>query len=102
MTWKRASSPISIERGGPPLKAKGRRKRANVERVKPISTVEEGGAAILQLAESPALAGRSGLCFIGLRESRADPWAYDETARKKLRALGFDLVGLADSQSALV
>ncbi len=54
--------------------------------VKPISTVEEGGAAILQLIESPALAGRSGIYFNGLRESRADPQAYDESARKKLRA----------------
>ncbi len=70
--------------------------------VKPISTVEEGGAAILQLIESPALAGRSGLYFNGLRESRADPQAYDESARKKLRALSFDLVGLADPQSARV
>ncbi len=70
--------------------------------VKPISTVREGGAAILQLVESPALAGRSGLYFNGLRESRADPQAYDESARKKLRALSFDLVGLADSQSARV
>ncbi len=70
--------------------------------VKPISTVEEGGAAILQLIESPALAGRSGLYFNGLRESRADPQAYDESARKKLCALSFDLVGLADSQSARV
>jgi hypothetical protein len=64
--------------------------------VKPISTVKEGGAAILQLIESP-LAGRSGLYFNGLRESRADPQAYDESARKKLRAFSFDLVGLADS-----
>ena len=70
--------------------------------VEPISTVEEGGAAILQLIESPALAGRSGRYFNGLRESRADPQAYDESARKKLRALSFDLVGLKDSQSARV
>ena len=64
--------------------------------VQPISTVEEGGAAILQLASSPSLEGRSGLYFNGLRESRADPQAYDPGARKKLRALSFDLVGLAD------
>src|ERR1700727_872786 len=31
--------------------------------VQPMSTVEQGGAAILQLVESPALAGRSGLYF---------------------------------------
>ena len=41
--------------------------------VQPISTVEQGGAAILQLVESPALAKRSGLYFSGMNESRADP-----------------------------
>jgi NAD(P)-dependent dehydrogenase (short-subunit alcohol dehydrogenase family) len=64
--------------------------------VQPISTVEQGGAAILQLIESEALAGRSGLYFSGTRESRADRQAYDEDARQRLRALSFDLVGLAD------
>ena len=64
--------------------------------VQPISTVEEGGAAILQLVASPSLEGRSGLYFSGLRESRADPQAYDPGARAKLRALSFELVGLAD------
>ena len=34
--------------------------------------------------------------------NRADPQAYDETAGKKLCALSFDPVGLADPQSALV
>jgi NAD(P)-dependent dehydrogenase (short-subunit alcohol dehydrogenase family) len=62
----------------------------------PISTVEDGGAAILQLVESPALEGRSGLYFNGLRESRANAQAYDTDARKRLRALSFELVGLAD------
>ena len=63
---------------------------------RPISTVEEGGAAILQLVMSPSLEGASGLYFSGMRESRADPQAYDPAARQKLRALSFDLVGLAD------
>jgi NAD(P)-dependent dehydrogenase (short-subunit alcohol dehydrogenase family) len=49
--------------------------------VQPISTVEQGGAAILQLIESEALAGRSGLYFSGKQESRADRQAYDEDAR---------------------
>jgi NAD(P)-dependent dehydrogenase (short-subunit alcohol dehydrogenase family) len=70
--------------------------------VKPISTIEEGGAAILQLVASPSLEGRSGLYFSGMRESRADPQAYDVGARKKLRALSFDLVGLADPLAARV
>jgi NAD(P)-dependent dehydrogenase (short-subunit alcohol dehydrogenase family) len=64
--------------------------------VQPISTVEQGGAAILQLVESPALAGRSGLYFSGMQESRADRQAYDEDARRRLRALSFDLGGLGD------
>jgi NAD(P)-dependent dehydrogenase (short-subunit alcohol dehydrogenase family) len=64
--------------------------------VQPISTVEEGGAAILQLVASPSLEGISGLYFSGMRESRADPQAYDRGARDKLRALSFELVGLAD------
>jgi NAD(P)-dependent dehydrogenase (short-subunit alcohol dehydrogenase family) len=64
--------------------------------VQPISTVEEGGAAILQLVGQPSLEGVSGLYFNGLRESRADPQAYDAAARRKLRALSFELVALAD------
>jgi NAD(P)-dependent dehydrogenase (short-subunit alcohol dehydrogenase family) len=70
--------------------------------VQPISTVEQGGAAILQLIESEALAGRSGLYFSGMQESRANPQAYDEDARRRLRALSFDLVGLADPLTARV
>jgi NAD(P)-dependent dehydrogenase (short-subunit alcohol dehydrogenase family) len=64
--------------------------------VQPISTVEQGGAAILQLIESEALAGRNGLYFSGMNESRADGQAYDEDARRRLRVLSFELVGLAD------
>jgi hypothetical protein len=64
--------------------------------VQPISTVEQGGAAILQLIDEPAFAGRSGLYFNGMQESRADRQAYDEEARRRLRALSFDLVGLPD------
>ena len=63
---------------------------------KPISTVEEGGAAILQLIRWPALESRSGHDFSGLRESRADAQAYDPDARRRLRALSFELVGLPD------
>jgi NAD(P)-dependent dehydrogenase (short-subunit alcohol dehydrogenase family) len=60
----------------------------------PISTVEDGAAAILQLAVGPALEGRSGLYFNVLRESRADPQAYDAGARRRLRALSLELTGL--------
>ncbi len=62
--------------------------------VAPWSTVEEGGEAILNLAISPELAGRSGLYFNGLREARADAQAYDARARAKLRALSLQLAGL--------
>ncbi len=64
--------------------------------VRPMSTVEEGGAAILELVRSPALEGRSGLYFSGLRESRADAQAHDPAARRRLRALSYELVGLPD------
>jgi NAD(P)-dependent dehydrogenase (short-subunit alcohol dehydrogenase family) len=60
----------------------------------PISTVEDGAAAILQLAISPALDGKSGLYFNVLREARADSQAYDAEARRRLRALSLKLVGL--------
>jgi NAD(P)-dependent dehydrogenase (short-subunit alcohol dehydrogenase family) len=61
--------------------------------VTPISTVEEGAEAILNLAAEPALAGRSGLYFNGLREARADRQAYDADARARLRALSLELTG---------
>ena len=60
----------------------------------PMSKVEDGAAAILQLAVSPALAGKSGLYFNVLREARANPQAYDAAARRRLRALSLELTGL--------
>lgn len=60
----------------------------------PISTVEQGAEAIMQLAVSPALEGKSGLYFNVLRETRADPQAYDATARARLKALSLALTGL--------
>ncbi|RBP02121.1 short-subunit dehydrogenase [Roseiarcus fermentans] len=64
--------------------------------VSPMSTVEEGGEAILRLVASPAVAGVSGRYFSGLREARADRQAYDAAARQRLRALSFELAGMAD------
>ena len=69
---------------------------------KPMSTVEQGGAAILRLVESEALAGRSGLYFSGMQESRANSQAYDENARRRVRELSFELAGLADPVAAPV
>lgn len=59
--------------------------------VEPWSTVEEGAEAILNLATSAALDGRSGLYFDGLREARANAQAYDADARRKLRELSLAL-----------
>jgi len=63
--------------------------------VSPISTVKEGADAILNLALSDDLAGRTGLYFDRQRVSRANAQAYDETARRKLRALTLELAGLS-------
>jgi NAD(P)-dependent dehydrogenase (short-subunit alcohol dehydrogenase family) len=62
--------------------------------VSPMSRVEDGAEAILQLAVSPAIAGKSGLYFNVLREARANAQAYDAKARQRLRALSLDLTGL--------
>src|ERR1700704_5447951 len=61
----------------------------------PMSTVDEGAAAILNLVRSPALEGRSGLYFDRQRESRANPQAYDAAARDRLRHLSLELTGRA-------
>jgi NAD(P)-dependent dehydrogenase (short-subunit alcohol dehydrogenase family) len=63
--------------------------------ISPISTVDEGAAAILNLVRSPALEGRSGLYFDRQRESRANPQAYDAAARERLRRLSLELTGSA-------
>ncbi|ESY79683.1 3-oxoacyl-ACP reductase [Mesorhizobium sp. LNHC221B00] len=67
--------------------------------VTPWSSVETGADAIVNLATSPALEGRSGLYFDGLREARADAQAYDAGARQQLRSLSLDLVGQASTKS---
>jgi NAD(P)-dependent dehydrogenase (short-subunit alcohol dehydrogenase family) len=63
--------------------------------VTPVSTVEQGGEAILHLVLGDDMTGRTGLFFNGLREAKADPQAYDEGARKRLRALSLQLTGLS-------
>jgi NAD(P)-dependent dehydrogenase (short-subunit alcohol dehydrogenase family) len=60
----------------------------------PMSTVEEGADAILKLATSAELQGRSGLYFNGQREAQADAQAYDAAARQRLKALSVELAGL--------
>ena len=65
--------------------------------ISPISTVEQGGAAILHLATGDDVAGKSGLFFDGMREAQANSQAYAAAARKRLRALSFELTGLTNS-----
>lgn len=63
--------------------------------ITPMSTVEQGGAAILHLVAGDDVANRSGLFFNGMNEARANPQAYDADARKRLRALSLKLTGLS-------
>lgn len=51
--------------------------------ITPISTVEQGGAAILHLVSGDDVAGESGLFFNGMNEARANPQAYDASARRR-------------------
>jgi NAD(P)-dependent dehydrogenase (short-subunit alcohol dehydrogenase family) len=60
----------------------------------PISTVEEGADAIMNLILSPELEGRGGLFFDRQRQARAQAQAYDEAARARLRGLSLRLTGL--------
>jgi NAD(P)-dependent dehydrogenase (short-subunit alcohol dehydrogenase family) len=62
--------------------------------ITPISTVEQGGEAILHLAEGGDMADKSGLFFNGMNRAQANPQAYDAAARKRLRALSLELTGL--------
>src|ERR671923_95634 len=63
--------------------------------VTPISTVEDGAEAILNLAVADELDGRSGQFYNGLQRSKANPQAHDNTARERLRVLSLQLTGLA-------
>jgi NAD(P)-dependent dehydrogenase (short-subunit alcohol dehydrogenase family) len=65
--------------------------------ITPISTVEQGGEAILHLATGEDVADKSGLFFNGLHEARANPQAYDAAARSRLRELSLALTGLPAS-----
>jgi NAD(P)-dependent dehydrogenase (short-subunit alcohol dehydrogenase family) len=65
--------------------------------IAPISTVEQGGAAILHLVSGDDVAGSSGLFFNGMNEMKANAQAYDAAARAKLRALSCQLTGLREA-----
>jgi NAD(P)-dependent dehydrogenase (short-subunit alcohol dehydrogenase family) len=63
--------------------------------ITPISTVEQGGEAILHLAAGDDVAGKTGLFFNGMNQAQANSQAYDAAARKRLRALSLELTGLS-------
>jgi NAD(P)-dependent dehydrogenase (short-subunit alcohol dehydrogenase family) len=57
----------------------------------PIGSIEEGVEATYRLVAAPELAGVSGRYYNGVREARADPQAYDQGARARLRELSVQL-----------
>jgi NAD(P)-dependent dehydrogenase (short-subunit alcohol dehydrogenase family) len=59
----------------------------------PLNSVDTGADAILQLAQSPALEGKTGRYYNVLNPARADAQAYDAEARGRLRELSFALTG---------
>jgi NAD(P)-dependent dehydrogenase (short-subunit alcohol dehydrogenase family) len=63
--------------------------------VKPLSSVEEGADAILHVATSPELEGKTGIYFDGKRPERANAQAYDDAARERLRELSMRLTNLS-------
>jgi NAD(P)-dependent dehydrogenase (short-subunit alcohol dehydrogenase family) len=60
----------------------------------PISTIAEGVEATMHLITAPASETGTGRFYNGLREARADPQAYDDRARERLRELSEKLTGL--------
>jgi NAD(P)-dependent dehydrogenase (short-subunit alcohol dehydrogenase family) len=66
----------------------------------PLSSVDDGAEAILQLAVSPKVEGVNGQYFNRMSPGRADPQAYDAEARARLRKLSLELSGLAETAEA--
>ena len=67
--------------------------------VQPVSTVDEGTAAVMHLAVSPELEGRTGEYFDGLRPAEANAQAYDPQARRRLAEISACLTGLGHPES---
>ena len=59
------------------------------------ATVADGADALMQLAASPDLAGKTGLYYNQMSEARGNAQAYDAAARARLKALSQELTGLA-------
>lgn len=62
--------------------------------IMPWNSVDTGADATVTLAVDPAHEGRTGVYFASFRESRANGQAYDQSARRRLRELTEDLLGL--------
>jgi NAD(P)-dependent dehydrogenase (short-subunit alcohol dehydrogenase family) len=60
-----------------------------------MSTVEEGGEAVLRLVADPSLDGVTGRYFDGLSEATANTQAYDADARRRLWELSEEWAGLS-------
>ena len=58
------------------------------------ATVAEGADAVMQLAVSPELAGKTGLYYNEMNEARANAQAYDAEARARLASLAKELTGV--------
>jgi NAD(P)-dependent dehydrogenase (short-subunit alcohol dehydrogenase family) len=59
----------------------------------PMSSVQDGANAVMQLAVGAGLAGRTGLYFNQMNEGRANQQAYDAEARRRLWELSIRLIG---------
>jgi NAD(P)-dependent dehydrogenase (short-subunit alcohol dehydrogenase family) len=59
----------------------------------PMSSVQDGANAVMQLAVGRSVAGRTGLYFNQMNEARANQQAYDAGARQRLWDLSIRLVG---------
>jgi NAD(P)-dependent dehydrogenase (short-subunit alcohol dehydrogenase family) len=62
--------------------------------IEPVSTVAEGATAVMHLAVSRELEGRTGEYFDGLRPAQANAQAYDPQARRRLAEVSARLTGL--------
>jgi hypothetical protein len=60
--------------------------------MRPMSSVEDGANAVMQLAVGSALTGKTGLYYNEMNEGRANAQAYDAAARKRLWDLSEELV----------
>lgn len=60
---------------------------------KPMSSVQDGANAVMQLAVGTAVTGRTGLYYNQMNEGRANQQAYDADARKRLWELSVKLAG---------